>query len=303
MAMRYIEMMLRAGPNPAPEFADKVASVREKTGDLPMPRLADLLSDPVSFPPHRRGVVRYVERTLRKSGHRELAGGIDLIYRSGGEFALPLPQVGAEGIDYRPELMAGVRLFTAEQKRRLNEAGYTVYVLVGQSVHDLKELGKRFDGIPQLESHYLAMLTGRVSGSPPGWYSRFIDIPSRRSEVAININRPFLPDSSNNSFRQQEEMIANFSQEVSAQIHGVRAIIGEAPDYAELAFLHLDLTGQRLFEDEECVTKTRVRNFSNDTYDSAAVIKQEPDGRLSTRITRITSKFVRGNVAPLIIPV
>lgn len=46
---------------------------------------------------------------------------------------------------------------------------------------------------------------------------------------------------------EQEEMVRKFSKELGGRIPGVKAIIGEAPDYIELAFRHFDKTGERLF--------------------------------------------------------
>ena len=42
-------------------------------------------------------------------------------------------------------------------------------------------------------------------------------------------------------------MVEEFSKELGRKIKGVKAIIGEAPDYVELAFLHFEATGEHLF--------------------------------------------------------
>ena len=67
------------------------------------------------------------------------------------------------------------------------------------------------------------------------------------SEVAIKPDALFIPKSNNKTLRQQEGMVAKFSTDLSKKVKGVEAIIGEAPDYVELAFAHLDATGDRLF--------------------------------------------------------
>ena len=67
---------------------------------------------------------------------------------------------------------------------------------------------------------------------------------SRRSEVAIprDPKKLFLPNSNNKTLVQQEAMVVEFSQELGRKVTGVQTVIGEAPDYVELAFAHLDKT-------------------------------------------------------------
>lgn len=71
------------------------------------------------------------------------------------------------------------------------------------------------------------------------------------SEIAID-PRPekfFLPKSNNSTLDQQLEMIAEHSRKLQRKLktQTVEAIMGEAPDYTQLAFTRLDATGERLF--------------------------------------------------------
>ena len=67
------------------------------------------------------------------------------------------------------------------------------------------------------------------------------------SEVAIKPDALFIPNSNNKILKQQENLVGKFSKDLGKKVKGVEAIMGEAPDYVELAFAHLDATGDRLF--------------------------------------------------------
>lgn len=130
------------------------------------------------------------------------------------------------------ETTIAIKKFTDEQKDALKKIGYTaIYPLSGQSIKGLRESGRKF------------------------WSTWFKDYPdfenltSRHSEVAINPNKLFLPNSNNKTLEQQEKLVEKISTQLRGRqrILGVEVIIGEAPDYTELAFLHLDATGERLF--------------------------------------------------------
>lgn len=104
-----------------------------------------------------------------------------------------------------------------------------IYGLTGQSIKTLRDAGRKFwstwhNSLPDFEA-----------------------LGSMHSEVAINPNKLFLPKSNNKTLAQQEEMVGKFSEELGKKVRGVAAIIGQAPDYVELAFAHLDVKKEYLF--------------------------------------------------------
>ena len=133
---------------------------------------------------------------------------------------VPLPTVEVRGETKR---------FSPEVRKALEKEGYLIYTLTGQSIKSLREAGRKF------------------SSTWHKGYPDFEALTSRLSEVAIDPNKLFLPDSNNKTLVEQEKMVEEFSQKLSKKVEGVEAIIGEAPDYVELAFVHLDATGEYLF--------------------------------------------------------
>ena len=120
-----------------------------------------------------------------------------------------------------------IQRFTSEARRALEEKGYIIYDLTGQSIKTLRNAGKPFystwhKDYPNLEA-----------------------IQSRLSEVAIDPKNLYLSDSNNKTLREQEVIVRKFSK--GLKIDGVEVIIGEMPDYVELVFKHFDTTGDRLF--------------------------------------------------------
>ena len=135
-----------------------------------------------------------------------------------GDIPLPSPEASVE-----------IKRFSPEQREALKKEGYLIYSLTGQSIKTLRESGCKFWS---------------------AWHGQFPDfeaLVSRQSEVAINPNRLFLRRSNYKTLRQQEAMVEEFSQELGKKVPGVKAIIGQAPDYIELAFRHLDATKNYLF--------------------------------------------------------
>ena len=148
------------------------------------------------------------------------------------------------------EVRAEIIHFSDESRAALMGLGYLIYPLTGKSIKSLRDEGNRFwtdwhRAYPTLES-----------------------LASGLSEVAINPNELFLPNSNNKTLAEQEALIGNFDKALRTKkrIPGVSAILGEAPDWAEVAFTHLEVTGERLFGEKYDYgftrTKTRVESFS-----------------------------------------
>lgn len=133
------------------------------------------------------------------------------------------------------EKVVGIKRFTDEQREALEKRGYTVYPLSGQSIRSLREAGREF-----------------LSSCWQQRYPDFENQTSRLSEVAINPGKLFLEASDDKTLKQQEILVEEFSKRLKGRlrIEGVKAIMGEAPDYAELAFRYIDVTGKSLFSEE-----------------------------------------------------
>lgn len=146
-----------------------------------------------------------------------------------------------------PEVPVEVKRFSQEARKALEEQGFVIYSLTGQSLSSLKKSGYKFNPhdsrlneSPDLET-LCEILSGVATNKPLALeFPYFILLPSMRSEVAVKPDNFFLPESNKLTLQQQEELVGKFSEEIGSKVRGVKAIIGQVPDYAELAFKHLD---------------------------------------------------------------
>ncbi len=150
----------------------------------------------------------------------------------------------------KPEKPLIVVQFSEEARTGLENEGYRVYTLTGQSIKDLREARKPFWST---------------------WHEGydFEALPSRLSEVAFNPEKLFLPNSNRKTLSEQEALIAKFSEGLSKgknRIPGVEAVMGEAPDYVELAFTHLQETGDRLFGEKYGYNYARTKTPTGGSY-------------------------------------
>ncbi len=143
-----------------------------------------------------------------------------------------------------------IRRFTPEARLALEKEGYIIYDLIGESVKSLREAGKRFWTKWHSEEAY----------------QDFEARTSMCSQVAIKPHF-FLSDSNFKTLKEQEEMVKRFSQELVRKLRketqvknlGIEVIIGEASDYAEVTFRHLEKTGERLFGESDHYYSTRTK--------------------------------------------
>jgi len=152
--------------------------------------------------------------------------------------------------------------FTDRQKEQLKNKGYLIYPLYGQTLASLR-----------IDEHTFSSK----------WHEgKAIErLAALKTEVAIDPNNLFLKDSDRRNLWDQKAMVSKFAGEIGRVIRGVTAILGGAPDYAELAFAHLAATGVRLFGDEYHRNVTRTTT----PVDSEAVVCVGPfDAKKGLRI-------------------
>lgn len=121
--------------------------------------------------------------------------------------------------------------FTPEQRKNLERNGYVIYRLTGQTIPTLKAAGNFF-----IPSSY--MFDNKVARSMVG-------------EVAISPKALYLKESQNKTLKEQMKMMEEHAKSITKIFPGLTAIVGGAPDYAELAFQHLKATGVYLFGGED----------------------------------------------------
>lgn len=133
--------------------------------------------------------------------------------------------------------------FTPEARQKLEKDDYLIYSLTGQSIRSLREAERQFRSTWHQD------------------YPDFEELTSRQSEVAVNPNKLFLVDSNNKTLEQQIKLIDKFSKQLRGRgrIANVEVVLGEAADYCELVFLHLDITGERLFGEKYQYNYTRTK--------------------------------------------
>ena len=134
-----------------------------------------------------------------------------------------------------------IRRFTDEAREALAKEGYVVRELTGQSIASERAKGSRFWSTWHRD------------------YPQFEALTSMQSEVAVKPGKLFLPRSNNKTLIQQEEMIGGFSQRLGETVPGVDAIMGEAPDYVDLVFAHLGVTGEYLFGKKDGFNYARTK--------------------------------------------
>ncbi len=122
-----------------------------------------------------------------------------------------------------------VRRFSDEAKAALEKEGYVIDTLTGQSIASEKAAERKFWSTWHQE------------------HPQFEALTSMQSEVAIKPDQLFIPKSNNTTFAQQEQLINKFSLDLGKKVPGVVAVMGGMADYVDLAFAHLEATGDRLF--------------------------------------------------------
>lgn len=174
-----------------------------------------------------------IERGVIEALHRAQAAKDQKAIAQAEALASVLKAVKLDGFQDVPlpraEVLAELLRFSDEAREVLPKEGYRIYTLTGQSIRSEREAGRKFWSTWHRD------------------YPDFEALMSMHSEVAINPEQLFIPKSNNKTLDQQLELITKFSKDLGKKVKGVEAIMGEAPDYVELAFSHLEATGDRLF--------------------------------------------------------
>lgn len=119
--------------------------------------------------------------------------------------------------------------FSPDAIRFLRRKGYVIYSLRGESLRDqMEEKKPLFNWVVNVDKGFLNLpsITGQVAfdPSPDGF---------------------FLPDSNNSTLKEQQEMIADYSDKLQREFGSdtIEAFMGEVPDVSAIVFSHLKATG------------------------------------------------------------
>lgn len=184
------------------------------------------------------------------------------------------------------ENLPSINRFLPVEKRILRKAGFIILNLTGRSIRELRELGYLID--TTLGEQY------------PG----FEDLRSISSEVAIYPEDLFLKESSKKSLSEQMDLVENYSKSLQYNIEwsGMRAIMGQAVDYIELAFSYSQKKRKKLFGKRNNFDFTRTATRLNSGDESFAVVGRNEDNGLI--VYGLDPNEVRYDlhVAPLLVP-
>lgn len=160
--------------------------------------------------------------------------GID-IGATGVSRVIRLNQTSGVASDAENAEKLRIKRFSSEQKELLRRKEFLIYTLTGVSVDDLGKSGRRL-WIPKYLSFPETTST---------------TVPSQQSEVAVNPDRLYMTVFSSNPAKQKEK-IRRYSEDLRIKagkegIVGLKAVIGNPSDYAELACKYLDDRRDYLF--------------------------------------------------------
>lgn len=230
--------------------------------------------------------MQYLERELRATGNTldgKLADIMANMRKARGK-DIPLPKDPRVAIP-KEERPTEAKRFSDEAQEALNEKGYVIYALTGQSINSLRESGCKFSSDRHKDYQYFEAST------------------SRRSEVAILYpGQPYIFESRNEDLSRQETFIAHYGEYgIETEINGIKAIMGNAPDYIELALTHLKATGERLFGEKygSAFVRTKSKIKRNDYV---VVGNFDKDKGLEIGHLNAKSKSLNVFAVPLIIP-
>lgn len=140
----------------------------------------------------------------------------------------------------RPKETGEVIRFSAEARNWLEREGYFIYALEGKSIRELRQ-------------------SGLIQQSPYLEHPDFQQQQNWRTPATeVAIRWAWLDGSWYKTLPEQERMVADFSRKLSKKVKGVKAIIGQASQYTEVALLHFKATGKRIFGWDQDYSFTRT---------------------------------------------
>lgn len=180
--------------------------------------------------------IESLAKEFAQKGFPEVAASLNANALNARELGVPeqFTDVAPVSVSTSVETPGIIKPFSKEALEFLKKKDLLHYPLNGQSLKAQKLAGRPF------------------------WYivdagEKFLTLPSMFSQVAINPSpdKFFLPRSNNLTLLQQQEMIDEYSYKLQKEFGSkeIKAVMGDAPDYTSLAFLHLDATKgkERLF--------------------------------------------------------
>jgi hypothetical protein len=120
------------------------------------------------------------------------------------------------------ESIAKSKMFSPEQHASLERLGYKFFTLTGTG-----------ESI-RIKRTIIDSLRGKAKRKHPD----FNTLKSMNSQVAINPEKFFLSESGDKTFEEQENMVKKFEEEIKKEVPGVKAVIGQPPDYLEIISLY-----------------------------------------------------------------
>lgn len=187
-----------------------------------------------------------------------------------------------------PETPVEIKRFSEEALDFLRKKGLLHYPLNGQSLQAQQLEGRLFRHIGRVKKHSLFS-------------------SSMLSEAAFNPfpNRFFLPKSNRLTLLQQQWMISQHSIDLQREFGSeeIMAVMGNAPDYTLLAFLHFDATRRTeyLFGQRYNLSYAKTKTPVSGNYNFAIVGNFRTYG-LSVSERNGTKVFDHVFAVPLVVP-
>ncbi|HEX6977138.1 MAG TPA: hypothetical protein VF185_02135 [Patescibacteria group bacterium] len=215
-------------------------------------------------------MLRRIEEELRSTGNLDDSNHADVINKILKQRGKDIPVTGYGS----SEKKVYVSRFNPETLEKLEQAGFFVYTLTGSSISELMEAGK-----PIIDS-------AKNSSEKFGWdYSResFFEDVSKAVEVAVKPNTFLLPGSNAWPWWDWPKRISHFSEQINLKT-GAFAVMGRVNQYAELAILHLEKTGEKLFDqNQHIITSTPADDAGSMRNNFATVGPFDESGNLYIR--------------------
>jgi hypothetical protein len=181
---------------------------------------------------------------------------------------------------------SSISRFSPVEQQALTQKGAIILESTGESIDDLQKRGKKF--WTPLEENYPALAA----------------LPSLRSEIAIFPDILYLPKSNKKSLAQQEGMVAQFQENLreSQGLENIRAILGNTPTHAAIAFAYDESSGKQLHGRDHNYPYARTINPKSSGLRIADVGFFNPEYGLGISGSHPESGHVVVFASPLVLP-